>query len=166
MLLSCNVTSIKIDKQFMEKEIIDKVNTNGYYIATYNKNFQKNDYFENENIILFKLDKDGFCNLFDISVKKNESIEITIENILKRNTSKTPAENGIYKINGNKIYIEYYIFNNPNHLFGKYIPIKYEGQILDKEHILIKTNKDNSLKFKFIQYNDISFKNYFRENNK
>lgn len=134
------------------------INTNGYYYATYLSNLKENDFFEDTNIVFVKFDEDGYCNVFEIPVQKGNSLQEEILDIKERVYTKTPRNSGIYTINADKIIIEYSIFNNANHLFGRYIKIRYEGTIMDNK-ILLKTHRGHELELEFIQDDNVKFKN-------
>lgn len=142
------------------------ISTKGYYFATYSLNLGENDFFEETAIILLKFDNDGYCNVFDIPIAKGNTVEDEIIVIKKRVYTNNPTNSGLYTINKDKIMIKYSIFNNPNHLLGKYINIYYRGTIINNDKIQLQTNHGHDLEFKFVEDKNIKFRNFFREKNK
>ena len=142
-----------------------RVRTDGYYISVYNSNLEENDYFENNVIVLIKLDEDGYCNVFEIPISKGNSVENEIIEIKNRVYSKTPVNSGIYMIDENKITIVYSIFNNPKHLLGRYTNIRYIGRI-NNNKLSLKNNHGCNLEFDFVRDENIRFRNYYREKKK
>ncbi len=143
-----------------------EINTKGYYIAIYHSNIGENDLFEETAIILLKFDNDGYCNVFDIPITKGNKLEDEIINIKNRIYTENSVNSGFYTINKDKITIKYGIFNNSNHLLGKYISIYYRGTIINDNKIQLQTNHGHNLEFRFIEDRNVKFRNYFRENKK
>lgn len=167
IILSCNNRKV-LDQSLTVNNMIQvkDIKTNGYYYATYSLDINsENDFFENKAIILLKFDKDGYCNVFDIPISKSKTFKETIIYIKQRNYSNSPENSGIYYIENNKLIIKYSIFNNPNHLLGKYKFIYYKGSVVNEKRIQFQTNHGN-LEFEFIEDESFLFRNYFRENNK
>ena len=87
-------------------------------------------------------------------------------NIKNRIYTENSVNSGFYTINKDKITIKYGIFNNSNHLLGKYISIYYRGTIINDNKIQLQTNHGHNLEFRFIEDRNVKFRNYFRENKK